>query len=117
MSHLTSSLIWVRSRRTWGEIVAFGHPSTLNGSPITGEYLSGVRNIEGTGEQKRGFRKTLLLKGASGNNLKNVDLHIPRKIYLCDRCQRFRKIHTHNGNTFQNSFAEILQDSRKDLAL
>lgn len=66
-----------------GEIVAFGHPSTLNSSSITGEYLSGVRNIEIPQSRREGSGKTLLLKGARGNNLKNVDLHIPLGKFIC----------------------------------
>jgi excinuclease ABC subunit A len=66
-----------------GEIVAYGHPSTLNSSSITGEYLSGVRSIEVPQSRREGSGKTLLLKGARGNNLKNVDLHIPLGKFIC----------------------------------
>lgn len=65
-----------------GEICAFGETSSilnnLNGfSSLTIDYLSGKKNIKITSERRKGNGKTLSIIGAKGNNLKNVDLHIP----------------------------------------
>ncbi len=66
-----------------GEIVAFGHPSSLNGSSITGKYLSGEEKIEVPGIRREGTGRSLLLKGARGNNLKSVNLKIPLGKFIC----------------------------------
>ena len=52
------------------------HPERSEGS-ITAEYLSGRRSIEVPKERRTGNGKTLVLQGASGNNLKNIDVSIP----------------------------------------
>ena len=44
---------------------------------LTAEYLRGLRKIEVPSERRKGNGKFLVLKGATGNNLKNVDLRIP----------------------------------------
>ena len=46
------------------------------GSP-TAEYLRGLKNIEIPSARRKGNGKFLILTGASGNNLKGVDLKIP----------------------------------------
>ncbi len=66
-----------------GEIVAFGHPTSLNGSSITGRYLSGAEKIEVPGIRREGSGRSLMLKGARGNNLKNVNLKIPLGKFIC----------------------------------
>ncbi len=66
-----------------GEIVAAGPPMSLNGYSITGEYLSGKRKIAIPSGRREGNRKTIVLKGATGNNLKNVTLKIPLGKFIC----------------------------------
>jgi excinuclease ABC subunit A len=44
---------------------------------LTLSYLNGKKQIELPKERRKGIDKYLALKGASGNNLKNVDLKIP----------------------------------------
>ncbi len=44
---------------------------------ITAEYLSGRRAIEVPEERRAGNGKRLVLKGASGNNLKDIDVSFP----------------------------------------
>lgn len=48
-----------------------------NPNSLTGEYLSGKKRIEIPKTRRVGNGKKLILKGATGNNLKNVNLEIP----------------------------------------
>jgi len=70
-----------------GEIVAQGTVKDILASKrsITGQFLSGVRAIEVPTERRQPIDKAswLHLKGASGNNLKNVDLAIPAGLFTC----------------------------------
>lgn len=66
-----------------GKIVAYGKPSSLNGSSITSLYLSGKKNIEVPTKRRIGNGQSLKLKGATGNNLKKVDLEIPLSKFIC----------------------------------
>ncbi len=51
---------------------------------MTGQYLSGVREIAVPRERvKADPKRVLTLKGASGNNLKHVDLEIPAGLLVC----------------------------------
>lgn len=61
-----------------GRIVAAGTPAeVLQSGSETALYLSGRKNIEVPAERRAGNGKTLELKGASGNNLRNVDVKFP----------------------------------------
>jgi len=70
-----------------GEIVAQGSFKDLLASPrsVTGQYLSGKRGIKVPEERRQQLDADswLHLKGASGNNLKNVDLAIPAGLFTC----------------------------------
>ena len=66
-----------------GEIVAFGPPMSLNGNSITGDYLSGKKRIAIPETRREGNGKFVTLKGAKGNNLKNVTLKIPLGKFIC----------------------------------
>lgn len=64
--------------RHGGEIVAHGSPETLSaGQSETSNYLLGERAIAVPVERRKGKGSSLVLKGASGHNLKGVDLSIP----------------------------------------
>lgn len=67
-----------------GEIVAEGEPKYFinNGSP-TALYLSHTKRIEVPSERRKGNGQFLVLKGSTGNNLMNVDLHIPLGTFTC----------------------------------
>lgn len=61
-----------------GQIVAAGTPKeVLESHSDTAQYLSGKKNIEVPAERRKGNGKGLELKGAKGNNLKNVDVQFP----------------------------------------
>lgn len=67
-----------------GEVVAQGTLPDILKAPrsITGQYLSGKKRIEVPAHRNPPNRKLLLkLKGAHGNNLKNVDLEIPSGLF------------------------------------
>ncbi len=68
-----------------GAIVAQGTPAEIMTNPdsVTGEYLSGRRKIEVPAQRRPVGDKWLKLLGASGNNLKKVNLHIPVGVMTC----------------------------------
>lgn len=67
-----------RAGKHGGEILWQGKPKDLiKANTITADYLTGKRSIEIPKERRKGNGKFLKLKGATGNNLKNVNLEIP----------------------------------------
>jgi excinuclease ABC subunit A len=61
-----------------GKIVSEGTPSDiLKHRTLTSDYLSGLKEIAIPRKRRKGNGKTLSLKGAVGNNLKNVSIDIP----------------------------------------
>ena len=67
-----------------GQIISAGRPNQVIEDPksITGQYLSGKKNIEiPTKRRKVDNQKMIRLKGATLNNLKNVDLDLPLKVF------------------------------------
>ncbi|WP_414502441.1 excinuclease ABC subunit UvrA [Zymobacter sp. IVIA_5232.4 C2] len=69
-----------------GRIVAQGTPDEIAHNPesLTGQYLSGARRIEVPAiRHEPDPKRQLVLRGASGNNLNNVDLTIPLGLFVC----------------------------------
>ena len=69
-----------------GEVLVAGTPAEVAACPgsITGQFLSGQRTIElPSGRRAPDPERWLHLRGASGNNLKNVDLSIPCGLLVC----------------------------------
>jgi len=61
-----------------GEIVAAGTPQeVIKSNSETSQYLSGKKSIEVPAERRKGNGKILELKGAKGNNLKDVSVKFP----------------------------------------
>lgn len=50
---------------------------------ITGQYLSGKKKIEVPAERRKGNGNSLIIKNASENNLKNIDVEIPLGEFVC----------------------------------
>jgi excinuclease ABC subunit A len=61
-----------------GEIVSEGTPEEiLKHHTLTADYLNGTREIATPDKRRKGNGKTMSLKGATGNNLKNVNVDFP----------------------------------------
>jgi excinuclease ABC subunit A len=70
--------------RHGGHIVAEGDPETfLKIDSTTAKYLSGKMGINYSKERRKGSGENLSLLGATGNNLKNVDLHLALGTFIC----------------------------------
>ncbi len=68
-----------------GNVVFSGTPEELlkSSDSLTGEYLSGRKKIEVPANRKSGNGNSLIIKGASANNLKNIDIEFPLGSFLC----------------------------------
>ncbi|MGL6352235.1 MAG: excinuclease ABC subunit UvrA, partial [Aeromonas sp.] len=68
-----------------GEIVAQGTPQQIIDNPdsLTGDYLSGRKQIAIPAARTPLTDKWLKIKGASGNNLRNVNLNLPIGVMTC----------------------------------
>lgn len=71
--------------RHGGQIVAQGNLETLCKTPesLTGQYISGQKRIPVPDKRQPGNGKTLTIKGARKNNLKNIDLTLPLGQLIC----------------------------------
>ena len=71
--------------RHGGEVVFAGTPAeTPNGHSITCDYLNGLRQIEVPKTRRKPLEGDyLIIKGAKGHNLKNVDLKLPLGVMVC----------------------------------
>lgn len=69
-----------------GEVICDGDLAAITGCEhsVTGQYLSGKRSIQVQGGRtEMDPSKVIELKGARGNNLKNVDLTVPVGLFTC----------------------------------
>ena len=68
-----------------GEIIARGTPDEIEANPnsITGQYLTGVREISVPKVRRKGNGKKITVKKATGNNLKNVTADFPLGKFVC----------------------------------
>ena len=69
-----------------GEVVAKGTPEQIKKSrkSLTGKYLTGKKEIAIPKERREIIpHKILRVKGASGNNLKNIDVEFPLGMFIC----------------------------------
>lgn len=67
-----------------GRIVSQGTPQeVLKHDTTTAGYLNNKLKIEVPAERRKGNGKTISLKGATGNNLKNVSIKVPLGTFIC----------------------------------
>ena len=68
-----------------GQVVFAGTPKALlkDKNSLTGQYISGRKNIEVPSKRRPGNGKNLIIKGASKNNLKNIDVEFPLGSFIC----------------------------------
>lgn len=67
-----------------GEIVSKGtFQELIQSDSITGKYLNREINISSPNSKRNGNGKYIKLKGASGHNLKQIDLEIPLGTFTC----------------------------------
>lgn len=67
-----------------GEVMFQGKPEDMKKKhTLTSDYISGDRKIMVPEKRRPGNGKELLLKGARGNNLKDVDLRLPLGKFVC----------------------------------
>ena len=68
-----------------GEVIAEGTPAEImaNRHSITGQYLSGVRQIKVPAKRTPVSSRVFSIKGASGNNLQHLDVDFPVGLFTC----------------------------------
>ena len=67
-----------KAGRKGGEVVFQGTPENmLKEHTLTSDYLNGIMKIEVPTTRRKGNGKSLWIRGAKGNNLKNIDIEFP----------------------------------------
>jgi len=68
-----------------GRVVSHGTPEAVAADPasLTGQYLSGAREIPVPAGRRKGNKKKLIVVKATGNNLKNVTAEFPLGKFVC----------------------------------
>ena len=68
-----------------GRVIHSGNYASLlkNQKSITGQYISGKREIAVPSQRRKGLDKTISILGASENNLKNIDVNFPLGKFIC----------------------------------
>ncbi|MEP3441538.1 MAG: excinuclease ABC subunit UvrA [Sulfitobacter sp.] len=68
-----------------GQVVSHGTPEQVSADPnsVTGQYLTGVREISVPQKRRKGSKKKLQVVKATGNNLQNVTVDFPLGKFVC----------------------------------
>ena len=74
-----------RAGKQGGNIIFSGPIEKLKNEKksLTSDYLFGKRHISNKSKSRTGLGKSLLIKGASGNNLKNINCEFPLGKFIC----------------------------------
>ena len=73
-----------KAGRNGGSLVFAGTPDEmLKANTLTSQYLNKTLQLQPANELRIGNGKTLLLKGAKGNNLKNISVEFPLGKLIC----------------------------------
>ena len=74
-----------KAGREGGHVVAEGDVQAImrQKDSLTGQYLAGTRSIERPGARKRPDGKSIRITGASGNNLRDLDVEVPSGLFTC----------------------------------
>ncbi|KAA6352636.1 UvrABC system protein A [termite gut metagenome] len=73
-----------KAGRLGGEVVFEGTPQKmLQGNTLTSQYLNGEKKIEIPAKRRQGNGKSIWIRGARGNNLKNIDVEFPLGKIIC----------------------------------
>tara|TARA_B100001057_G_scaffold136111_1_gene135611 strand:- start:15280 stop:18105 length:2826 start_codon:yes stop_codon:yes gene_type:complete len=102
-----------------GYIVASGSPNEIKNHPksITGDYLSGRKKIALPKKREEiDPDKTITIKGASGNNLKSIDVSIPIGLMTCVTGVSGSGKSTLINETLYKAVANILNKSNQNAA-
>ncbi len=102
-----------------GKVVAQGSPNEVIANPasITGQYLSGKKCIAVPAVRHQpDSERQLVIRGASGNNLKKIDVHIPVGLFTCITGVSGSGKSTLINNTLYAAVAKHLYNSNKEPA-
>jgi len=101
-----------------GEIIAFGSPKHIseNIQSLTGQYLSGKKQIFMPKIRKKADKGFLTIMNASGNNLKNINLELPIGLLTCVTGVSGSGKSTLINDTLYFSMAKIIYKSNLDPA-
>lgn len=70
--------------RHGGEVVFAGTPNAMiTSSTMTAAFLNGTQRIETSGQIRKGNGHQIIIRGAQGNNLKNIDVAFPLGTMIC----------------------------------
>lgn len=73
-----------KAGRKGGQVVFEGTPQEmLKSDTVTAQYINGKRKIDIPQIRRQGNGKQLTILGCTGNNLKNIDLHLPLGMFVC----------------------------------
>ena len=101
-----------------GEVVFAGTAKDLlqDEKSLTGRYLSGKLSIEIPATRRAGNGKKLVINGASGNNLKNINIEFPLGVFICITGVSGSGKSTLVIETLNNILAQRLYNSRNFVA-
>ncbi len=97
-----------------GEIVGQGTPDEFKEcKTLTSSYLNNCRRIELPARRRKGNGKYIIIKGASGHNLKNIDVTFPLGTFICVTGVSGSGKSTLVNQTLHPALARIYHNSRE----